>query len=101
MYDVVWTKQAKKDYRFINGGALAATLAEILNTVRKKPFELTSGHRFEKLRGYDPPIYTRRLDFYNRFVYTVKPNANAEKDRNGVPYEGIVVIHRMWGHFPP
>jgi Txe/YoeB family toxin of Txe-Axe toxin-antitoxin module len=100
MYNVEWTKQAKKDHRFIVGNALASILAEILNTVRESPFEQTPGHRFEKLKGYNPAIYTRRLDYYNRFVYTIEPNVNGAKDRDGVPYEGIVVIHRMWGHFP-
>jgi len=100
MYNVVWTKQAKKDHRFVIGNALAAVLAEMLNTVRVSPFESTPGHRFEKLKGYSPPIYTRRLDYYNRFVYTVESNVKGVKDCNGIPYEGIVVIHRMWGHFP-
>jgi Txe/YoeB family toxin of Txe-Axe toxin-antitoxin module len=101
MYSVVWTKQAKKDHRFIVGNALAVKLAEILNTVRASPFESTPSHCFEKLKGYNPPIYTRRLDYYNRFVYTVESNVNGAKDRNGILYDGIVVIHRMWGHFPP
>ncbi|GBU21727.1 hypothetical protein R80B4_01627 [Fibrobacteres bacterium R8-0-B4] len=101
MYNVVWTKQAKKDHKFVVANALDVTLAEILNTVRVNPFELTPGHRFEKLKRYSPSIYTRRLDYYNRFVYTVEPNTAGAKDHKSRPYEGIVIIHRMWGHFPP
>jgi Txe/YoeB family toxin of Txe-Axe toxin-antitoxin module len=100
MYRVDWTKQARKDYRFIVERGLEATLAEILRAIRKNPFESTPKHRSERLLGYKPPIYTRRLDYHNRFVYTVESNSGGAKDGKGVPYEGIVVIHRMWGHFP-
>jgi len=69
--------------------------------VERNPFEPTPGHRFEKLKGYNPPIYTRRIDRKNRFVYTVEDNAEEAKDEaSGEPYTGIVYIHRMWGHYP-
>jgi len=100
MYSVTWMKQARKDHRFIIGAGLSAKLAEILNIVRQNPFEYTQARRYEKLSGYNPPIYTRRLDLYNRFVYTVEPNDGEAKDPAGVLYDGVVVIHRMWGHFP-
>jgi Txe/YoeB family toxin of Txe-Axe toxin-antitoxin module len=67
MYEVLWTKQAKKDHcRISRSKVCAERLVEILNVVRQNPFEETPGHNFERLKNYKPSTYTRRLDYTNR-----------------------------------
>jgi hypothetical protein len=36
----------------------------------------------------------------HRYVYTVEENDENAKGEDGEIYQGIVVVHRMWGHFP-
>jgi len=100
MYKAYFTKLAQKDAKTAKQNGYKDRIDEITETVERDPFEPTPGHRFEGLKGYDPPIYTRRINRHHRFVYTIEPNTENERDENGVPYEGIVVVHRIWGHFP-
>jgi len=100
MYSATFTKSAQKDAKVAQRNGYKDRINELTETVENDPFEPTPGHNFERLKGYNPPIYTRRVNHHHRFVYTIEPNTKNETDENGVPYEGIVVVHRLWGHFP-
>jgi len=100
MYRADFTKQAQKDANVAKQNGYKGRIDELIETVERAPLEPTPGHCFEKLKGYYPPIYTRRINLHHRFVYTIEPNTENEENENGVPYEGIVVVHRIWGHFP-
>jgi len=100
MYRVYFTKLAQKDAKLAKQNGYKDRIDDLKETVKRDPFELTPGHYFERLKGYDPPIYTRRVNRHHRFVYTIEPNTENERNENGVPYDGIVVVHRIWGHFP-
>jgi Txe/YoeB family toxin of toxin-antitoxin system len=91
--------QADKDEEIARRAGYGAKFAEIMNTIRKNPFEPTPGHHFEKLKGKLKDHYSRRISYHDRFIYTVHPNTeNAVDEKNGKPYDGIVRVHRAWGH---
>jgi Txe/YoeB family toxin of toxin-antitoxin system len=100
VYRIDWTKQAEKDSAEIERAGLKKQVAKIQGIVEINPFERTIGHRFEKLKGYNPPIYTRKINDQHRYVYTIEDNTENAKNKNGEIYKGIVVVHRMWKHFP-
>ncbi|GBU21492.1 hypothetical protein R80B4_01385 [Fibrobacteres bacterium R8-0-B4] len=100
MYDVDWTRQAKKDYDIAKKNGFARKLSEIFSVVERDPYEDTPGHHYEALLDNLKGIHTRRLNIHNRFVYEILPNTEKRKDEYGIEYEGIVNVLIMWGHFP-
>jgi len=100
MYDVDWTRQAKKDYDIAKNNGFARKLSEMLSVVERDPYEDTPGHHYEALTDNLKGIHTRRLNRQNRFVYEVLPNTEMRKDEYGIEYDGIVNVLIMWGHFP-
>jgi Txe/YoeB family toxin of toxin-antitoxin system len=97
MYDVLLTKQAEKDAVKVERAGLKQKTIEMLNTVRKNPYEST--HSFEKLQGDLQGACSRRLNRQHRFVYEVLPNTDGAKDQNGELYEGVVKVLSMWTHY--
>jgi len=73
-------------------------LAEILTVLECDPYEPTHWHYFEKLKGPLKDRYSRRINSHHRVVYTVLPNTEGSKDKDGNPYQGIVRIYEAWGH---
>jgi len=90
--------RADKDEEAVRRAGYGAKFAEIMNTVKKDPFEPTPGHHFEQLKGNLKNHYSRRINYHNRFIYTVHPNTENAIDETGKPYDGIVRVHRAWGH---
>jgi len=101
MYDVDWTRQAKKDHAIVKKNGFASKLAEFLNVVERDPYEDTPGHHYEELKSNLKGIHTRRFNRPNRFTYEVVENTEKRKDHNGVEYDGIVRVLALWGHYPP
>jgi Txe/YoeB family toxin of toxin-antitoxin system len=98
MYGFEWAKQAKKD-----SGNVALVrhfrdkVKEILNTVRRNPFEPSQG--FEKLKSRKD-TYSRQINGKHRVVYKILPNKNALKDpKTGELYIGIARVVSMWTHY--
>jgi Txe/YoeB family toxin of toxin-antitoxin system len=89
-------KRAVKDAVNVERAGLKPKIAEIIRTIREDPFE--PSQQFEKLTNLKN-TYSRRINYFHRFVYEVLPNTEKLKDVNGEPYEGIVKIIRMWGHY--
>ncbi len=99
MYRVQWGTRAKKDYA--TGSQLkwyVDKITEILDVLRRDPFEPTPEHCFERLRKNLKGRCSRQINYHNRIVYMVLPNTNGEKDEKGDLYEGIVRILEAWGH---
>jgi len=98
MYKLRWSKQALKDKVDVERARLMPKLSKILGVVERDPFEPTQGHCFEKLEGALKDHYSRHVNYYNRFIYTVRANTEDAKDKDSNQYEGIVCILRTWGH---
>jgi len=97
MYDVRISEQAYEDYENIKKANLTSKVAEILKTVREDPYRPTQ--RFERLKYGLSGMCSRRITKKIRFLYEVFPNTENLLDPKGLPYEGIVNVVSMWGHY--
>ncbi len=97
MYIIKFSKQADKDKKLLKGAGLEAKAKQLLNIIAVNPFQ--NPLPYEKLLGNLSGNYSRRINIQHRLVYEVFENENGFTDANGVPYEGIIQIKRMWTHY--
>jgi Txe/YoeB family toxin of toxin-antitoxin system len=84
-YELVYTKQAKKDAKKLKGTPLAKKAKELLALISRDPFKEPPS--FEALVGDLKGAYSRRINIQHRLVYQVH-----EKER-------IVKVLRLWTHY--
>lgn len=84
-YQVVYTRQARKDARRLKGTPLAAKAKELLTLIGEDPF--ASPPPYEALVGNLRGAYSRRINIQHRLVYEV-----LEEQR-------IIKVLRMWTHY--
>lgn len=84
-YELVYTRQAKKDAKKLKGTPLAARAKELLEVIRQDPF--STPPPFEALFGDLRGAYSRRINVQHRLVYQV-----LEEER-------VVKILRLWTHY--
>jgi Txe/YoeB family toxin of toxin-antitoxin system len=84
-YELVYTKQAKKDAKKLKGSSLAQKAREVLKVIGENPF--ADPPPFEALVGDLKGAYSRRLNLQHRLVYQV--------------HEGqrVVKVIRLWTHY--
>ena len=99
MYKVVLSRQAKRDLeKFKRTGAVYVRKVKMLiDIVTQNPYQ--NPPPYEKLVGDLQRYYSRRINNQHRFVYDVLPNKKNIYDINGIPYEGIVHVLKMWTHY--
>lgn len=94
MYQIVYTKQAAKDIKYIKAAGLEEKVKGLINLVREDPFH--NPPPYECLVGNLQGFLSRRINIQHRFVYQVI----AEKiNIEGKEYDGTVKIIRMWTHY--
>jgi Txe/YoeB family toxin of toxin-antitoxin system len=96
MYNIVLTTQAVKDAYMLEQSGIKQKAVRLLIILKKNPFQ--NPPSYEKLKGYES-TYSRRINIKHRLVYQVIPNESGETDINGLPYQGIIKIIRMWTHY--
>ncbi|MCC5940331.1 MAG: Txe/YoeB family addiction module toxin [Balneolaceae bacterium] len=84
-YNLVYTKQAKKDAKKAASSGLKSKVEELLDILREDPFQQYPP--FEKLVGELEGAYTRRINIQHRLVYQVYRD------------EKVVKVIRMWTHY--
>ena len=84
-FDLVYTKQAKKDAKKLKGTPLAVKAKSLLDVIQEDPF--ANPPPFEALVGDLKGAYSRRINIQHRLVYQV------------LPAEKIVKVLRMWTHY--
>lgn len=84
-YELVYTRQARRDAKKLKGTPLAKKAKELLEIVQEDPF--VDSPPFEALVGNLKGAYSRRINIQHRLVYEVLSN------------EGIVKILRLWTHY--
>jgi len=97
MYRIDLTKQAQKDATLLESAGLKKKAASFIRIVRINPFQ--NPPPYEALKGDRKGAYSRRINRQHRFIYEVLPNTENLKDENGIPYQGIIKIIRMWTHY--
>lgn len=84
-YELVYTRQARKDARKLKGTPLAEKAKELLGMVQEDPF--ADPPPFEALVGDLKGAYSRRINIQHRLVYQVLRD------------ERIVKVLRLWTHY--
>jgi len=82
-WQVILTKQAKKDAKKIASSGLKSQTKILLEVLQDNPYQPP----YEKLVGNLSGYYSRRINIQHRLVYEIK---EAEK---------IVRILKMWSHY--
>ena len=94
MYLIKFSKQADKDKKLLKGARLDGKAKEFLNIIADDPFK--EPPPYEKLVGNLSGFYSRRINIQHRLVYEVYAQ---EIYDDGVVYEGIVKVARMWTRY--
>ncbi len=84
-WELVFTKEAQKDARKLDGAGLKRKAEELLAVLGSNPFQ--NPPPYEKLLGDLAGAYSRRINIKHRLVYEVFET------------EKIVKILRMWTHY--
>lgn len=84
-FRVVFTKQAQKDVKLLNGANLTKKAKSLVEVIKNNPFE--NPPPYEKLQGDLKGLYSRRINIQHRLVYEV-----LEEDCT-------IKIIRMWTHY--
>ena len=98
MYRVDVTRRARKELETAKKNGWGGEVNKILKVIERAPFEPTPGQYFEKLKGALKDRCSRCINYHNRFIYSVHPNTENDRDGNGNLYDGIVRVHEAWGH---
>ena len=85
MYEVVYSRQARKDARKLSRSNLKRQAQEILDILAMDPFQTPP--RYEALVGELAGCFSRRINLQHRIVYEVFTE------------EKKVLILRMWTHY--
>lgn len=94
MYKIVFTKQALKDLENLKKSGISNKAKALVDVIRVNPYQ--NPPRYEKLVGKLDGILSRRINIQHRLVYQVYEEIIFE---NGVKYQGIIKIIRMWTHY--
>jgi len=84
-YDLVYTRQARKDAKKLKGSPLATKARELLELIREDPF--ADPPPFEALVGDLKGAFSRRINIQHRLVYQVLDDQN------------VVKVLRLWTHY--
>lgn len=82
-WQVVLTKQAKKDAQRIDSAGLKIKVKKLCSVLAENPYEPP----YEKLIGDLAGYYSRRINIQHRLVYQV------------IEERKVVKIIRMWSHY--
>lgn len=85
MYELYYTKQAKKDARKLVSANLKNKALELLNIIQEQPYQ--NPPAYEKLVGDLDGAYSRRINIQHRLVYQV------------IEEEKAVKVLRLWTHY--
>jgi len=84
-WELVYTKQAKKDAKKIAGSGLKPKVKSLLEFLEENPYKKPPP--YEKLIGDLSGAYSRRINIQHRLIYQVY-----EEER-------VIKVIRMWTHY--
>ena len=85
MWEIYYTKQAKKDAKKLASAGLKSKAQELLVIIQENPYQ--NPPPYEKLVGDLDGAYSRRINIQHRLVYQVIDDQKAVK------------ILRLWTHY--
>lgn len=84
-WEIILTKQAKKDAKNLASAGLKSQAQSLLAILAENPYQ--SYPPYEKLKGDLTGYYSRRINIQHRLVYQILED------------EKIIKIIRMWTHY--
>ena len=94
MYKIVYYKKAVKDIEKLKSARLDKKAKTLVDLVKQNPFQ--NPPPYEELLGNLQGLYSCRINIQHRMIYEVNEHPFTE---NGIEYDGIVKIIRMWTHY--
>ncbi|WP_440905641.1 Txe/YoeB family addiction module toxin [Catenovulum sp. SX2] len=85
MWDIYYTKQAKKDAKKLAAAGLKSKAKNLLDIIQLNPYQ--NPPPYEKLVGDLDGAYSRRINVQHRLVYQVLESDKAVK------------VLRLWTHY--
>lgn len=85
MWEVLFTKNAEKDKKYLKNAGLDVKAKALLNVLVQNPFQTPPP--YEKLIGDLSGHYSRRINYKHRLVYRI-----IEEERQ-------IIVHSMWSHY--
>lgn len=85
MWEIYYTKQAKKDAKKLVSAGLKNKAQDLLSIIQKNPYH--NPPPYEKLVGDLDGAYSRRINIQHRIVYQILANGNSVK------------VLRLWAHY--
>ena len=85
MWEIEFSRQALKDIALLKAAGLDNKVKTLLAAMRESPYQ--NPPPYEKLRSYDPPQYSRRINRQHRLLYVVLTERK------------IIRVLRMWTHY--
>ena len=95
MYLVKFSQKAKKDKKALKRAGLEKKAKELLNLIAQNPLQMPP---YQKLVGALERNCSVRINIQHRIVYEVYEAKEGICDPEG-PYEGVVLVKRMWTHY--
>jgi len=93
-YKIVYDRQAVKDIKNLKSAGLDGKAKALINIIREDPFQ--NPPRYEALVGNLSGLFSRRINIQHRIVYQVYQQHITE---DGVEFDGIIKVIRMWTHY--
>jgi len=84
-WELVYTKQAKKDAKKLSAAGLKGKAQALLEVIRENPFQ--NPPPYEKLVGDLAGAYSRRINIQHRLVYQLYED------------ERVIKVIRLWTHY--
>ncbi|PCJ90545.1 MAG: Txe/YoeB family addiction module toxin [Porticoccaceae bacterium] len=85
MWEIYYTKQAKKDAKKLASAGLKKKAQDLLSIIQENPYQ--NPPPYEKLVGDLEGAYSRRINIQHRIVYQILENENSVK------------VLRLWTHY--
>jgi toxin YoeB len=85
MWEIYYTKQAKKDAKKLASAGLKNKAQDLLSIIQNNPYQ--NPPPYEKLVGDLDGAYSRRINIQHRIVYQILANENSVK------------VLRLWTHY--
>lgn len=85
MWEVIFTKNAEKDKKYLKNVSLDLKTKNLLNLLIKNPFQ--NPPPYEKLIRNLDGYYSRRINHKHRLVYRIDEKKHS------------VIVHSMWSHY--
>lgn len=94
MYLVVFAKRAAADKKLLKRSHLDKKAKELLELLASSP--RSSPPPYEALLGDLAGRYSRRINRQHRLVYSI---IEGVVERDGIVFDGVVKVLRMWSHY--